>query len=75
MKAEHIKTLGFTNWCVENRTAIYIFTFIITLGGLLVYNNLPKEQFPHIKVPTIIVTTAYLGTAPADIENTINQEF
>ena len=73
MKAEHIKTLGFTNWCVENRTAIYIFTFIITLGGLLVYNNLPKEQFPDIKVPTIIVTTAYLGTAPADIENTINK--
>ncbi|RYC68273.1 MULTISPECIES: efflux RND transporter permease subunit [Spirosoma] len=73
MKAEHIKTLGFTNWCVENRTAIYIFTVIITLGGLLVYNNLPKEQFPDIKVPTIIVTTAYFGTAPADIENTINK--
>lgn len=73
MKAEHIKTLGFTNWCVENRTAIYIFTFIITLGGLLVYNNLPKEQFPDIKVPTIIVQTVYFGTAPADIENTISK--
>lgn len=73
MKAEHIKTLGFTNWCVENRTAIYIFTFIITLGGLLVYNNLPKEQFPEVKMPTILVQTVYFGTAPADIENTINK--
>ncbi|QJW92077.1 efflux RND transporter permease subunit [Spirosoma taeanense] len=73
MKAEHIKTLSFTNWCVENRTAIYIFTFIITMGGLLVYNNLPKEQFPDIKVPTIIVQTVYFGTAPTDIENTINK--
>ncbi|HEY0110079.1 MAG TPA: efflux RND transporter permease subunit, partial [Fibrella sp.] len=73
MKFTDYKTLGFTNWCVENRTAIYIFTFLITFGGLFVYNNLPKEQFPDIKIPTIIVQTVYFGTAPADIENTINK--
>lgn len=73
MKFKDYKTLGFTNWCVENRTAIYIFTFLITFGGLFVYNNLPKEQFPDIKIPTIIVQTVYFGTAPADIENTINK--
>ncbi len=73
MRFDQYKTLGFTNWCVENRTAIYIFTVLITLGGLFVYNNLSKEQFPDIKVPQIIVQTTYLGTAPADIENTINK--
>ncbi|WP_234736285.1 efflux RND transporter permease subunit [Tellurirhabdus bombi] len=73
MKFEQYKTLGFTNWCVENRTAIYIFTFIVTLFGLVVYNNLPKEQFPDIKVPQVYVQTVYAGTAPADIENTINK--
>ena len=74
MKLEHYKTLGFTNWCVENRTAIYIFTFLITLGGLFVYNNLPKEQFPDIEVPQVYINTVYVGTAPADIENTINKQ-
>ncbi|GAA4449557.1 efflux RND transporter permease subunit [Nibrella saemangeumensis] len=73
MKFEQYKTLSFTNWCVENRTAIYIFTFIITLFGLVIYNNLPKEQFPDIKVPQVYVQTIYAGTAPADIENTINK--
>jgi multidrug efflux pump subunit AcrB len=73
MKLEQYKTLGFTNWCVENRTTIYIFTVLITLAGLFVYNNLPKEQFPDIKVPQIYVNTVYFGTAPADIENTINK--
>jgi multidrug efflux pump len=73
MKFEKYNTLGITNWCVENRTAIYIFTVLITLGGLFVYNNLAKEQFPDIQQPTIIVQTTYLGTAPADIENTINK--
>ncbi len=74
MKFEQYKTLGFTNWCVENRTAIYIFTFLITMGGLFVYNNLPKEQFPDIKVPQVYINTVYVGTAPADIENTINKQ-
>ncbi|MBC3783620.1 efflux RND transporter permease subunit [Spirosoma utsteinense] len=74
MKFEQYKTLGFTNWCVENRTAIYIFTFLITLGGLFVYNNLPKEQFPDIKIPQVYINTVYVGTAPADIENTINKQ-
>lgn len=73
MKFNEYKTLGFTNWCVENRTTIYIFTFIITLAGFMVYNNLPKEQFPDIKIPQIYINTVYFGTAPADIENTINK--
>ena len=73
MKFEEYKTLSFTNWCVENRTTIYIFTFIITLAGFLVYSNLPKEQFPDIKIPQIYINTVYFGTAPADIENTINK--
>lgn len=73
MKFEEHKTLGFTNWCVENRTTIYIFTFIITLAGFMVYNSLPKEQFPDIKIPQIYINTIYFGTAPADIENTINK--
>lgn len=73
MKFEQHKTLAFTNWCVENRTTIYIFTFIITLAGLMVYNNLPKEQFPDIKIPQVYINTVYFGTAPVDIENTINK--
>lgn len=73
MKFEQYKTLGLTNWCVENKTAVYIFTTIITLVGLFIYNNLPKEQFPDIKIPQIYVNTVYAGTAPADVENVINK--
>jgi multidrug efflux pump len=67
------KTLSFTNWCVENQTTIYIFTFIITLAGFLVYTTLPKEQFPDIKIPQVYINTVYFGTAPADVENTLNK--
>jgi multidrug efflux pump len=39
----------------------------------VIYNILPKEQFPDVKVPQIIVQTIYAGTTPTDIENTITK--
>lgn len=57
----------------NNRTTVYLLTFLVTIGGFFIYNNLPKEQFPEIVVPQIIVQTVYAGTAPADIENTVNK--
>jgi multidrug efflux pump len=62
-----------TSWSVDNRTAIYIITMIITLYGLNKFNTLPKEQFPDIVVPTISVATIYVGNSPADIENLVTR--
>ncbi|HMP86208.1 MAG TPA: efflux RND transporter permease subunit, partial [Lacibacter sp.] len=62
-----------TSWSVDNRTAIYIITIIITAFGLVKFNTLPKEQFPDIVVPTISVTTVYVGNSPADIENLVTR--
>jgi multidrug efflux pump len=60
-------------WLGQNRTTIYIFTFIIFIAGLGIYSRLPKEQFPDIVVPQMVIQTVYAGTTPADIENTINK--
>lgn len=60
-------------WLASNQTTVYIFTFMVFLAGLGIYNSLPKEQFPDIKVPQIYVQTVYFGTTPADIENVINK--
>jgi multidrug efflux pump subunit AcrB len=67
------KEFSITNWCVENKTTIYVLTFIITIAGWFTYQNLPKEQFPDIVVPTIIVTTLHPGTSPEDVENLITK--
>ena len=60
-------------WLGNNQTTVYIFTAMIFMAGLGIYFNLPKEQFPDIKVPQIYVQTIYFGTTPADIENVINK--
>jgi len=62
-----------SSWAIDNRTAIYIITIIITLAGLMTYNNLPKEQFPEIKIPQIIVQTIYPGTSPENMENLVTK--
>jgi multidrug efflux pump subunit AcrB len=62
-----------SSWAIDNRTAIYILTIIITLAGLSAYINLPKENFPDIVVPQIIVNTIYPGTSPADMENLVTK--
>ncbi len=46
---------------------------IIAIFGIFSYINIPKEQFPEIVMPKIIVTTVYPGTTPYDIENLITR--
>lgn len=62
-----------STWAINNPTAIYILTIFITLMGLVVYNNLPKEKFPDIKFPQIVVTTIYPGTSPENMENLVTK--
>lgn len=62
-----------TNWAIDNRTGMYVITILITLMGLWVYNNLPKNQFPDIVIPTIYVSTIYPGNSPADMEAVVTR--
>ena len=35
--------------------------------------SIPKEQFPEIIIPTVLVSTSYPGTSPVDIENLVTR--
>jgi multidrug efflux pump len=60
-------------WLGANQKTVYLFTTVLFIVGIVIYNILPKEQFPDIKVPQIYVQTIYAGTTPTDIENTITK--
>src|SRR4026208_191773 len=62
-----------TSWAIDNRTAIYIIAILISVYGLMKFNTMPKEQFPDIVVPTISVSTIYVGNSPKDIENLVTR--
>jgi len=62
-----------SSWAIDNRTAVYLITIIITLAGLMTYLNLPKESFPEIKIAQIIVQTVNPGTSPENMENLVTK--
>ncbi len=70
---EKFKEYKPTSWAVDNRTAIYIIAILISLYGLMKFNTMPKEQFPDIVVPTISISTVYVGNSPRDIENLVTR--
>ncbi|NBR37330.1 MAG: efflux RND transporter permease subunit, partial [Chitinophagales bacterium] len=71
--AKKFKEFGPTSWSIDNRTAIYIIAMLISLFGYFRFINLPKEQFPDVVVPTISITTVYVGNSPKDIENLVTR--
>ncbi|MEO7445179.1 MAG: efflux RND transporter permease subunit, partial [Ferruginibacter sp.] len=70
---EKFKEFKPTSWAIDNRTAIYIISILISFYGLYKFTTMPKEQFPDIVVPTISVTTVYVGNSPKDIENLVTR--
>jgi multidrug efflux pump len=60
-----------SSWAIENRTAIFIITIILSFAGIAAYNGLPKESFPDISLPNIYVSVVYPGTSPKDMENLV----
>ncbi len=62
-----------TSWSIDNKTSIYVLAVIISIFGILSYINIPKEQFPEIVIPQILINTVYSGTSPTDIENLITK--
>lgn len=67
------REFGWTTLALKNRNTIYLITFIITIFGFISYKGLPKELFPEVYFPTILVQTVYPGNPPIDIENLITR--
>ncbi|MCC6385561.1 MAG: efflux RND transporter permease subunit [Bacteroidia bacterium] len=60
-----------SSWAIDNRVAIFVFTIILLVAGIISYNKIPKESFPDISLPNIYVSVIYAGTSPTDMENLI----
>ena len=71
---DKIKEFFPSSWSIDNKTSIYILTIIITMAGVLSYQNLPKEQFPDVVFPQIMVNTLYPGTSPSDMESLVTKQ-
>lgn len=62
-----------TSWALKNKTTVYLLTGLLLLFGVYSYTSLPKELFPEVYYPTIMVHTPYPGNPPLDMENLITR--
>jgi len=69
-----MKEFGPSSWAIDNKTAIYVLMFLITVMGLISYNSLPKENFPDIAQSKVFVTTIYQGQSPQNIELLVTRQ-
>ena len=70
---DKFKQFGPTTWSIRNKTSIYLLMLFVTLAGVFQFVTLPKEQFPDIVIPTIYVSTIYVGNSPKDMENLVTR--
>ncbi len=68
-----IRNFGLTTLALRNRNTVFLLAIVILIFGGISYRILPKELFPEIVIPTVLVQTTYSGNAPVDIENLITR--
>ncbi|MBP9145894.1 MAG: efflux RND transporter permease subunit [Thermoanaerobaculia bacterium] len=61
-------------FAVRNRATVFFALFAIVVAGGSAYNTLPRESFPDIEIPNILVYTLWPGASPTDVESQITDE-
>ena len=68
-----VREFKLTTLALKNKNTVYLLTLILLFFGVYSYRHLPKELFPEIVWPQIMVQTIYPGNSPEDIENLITR--
>jgi multidrug efflux pump len=63
-----------TDFAIRNRTTVAVLGLIITILGVASYVVLPREAFPDIPIPNILISTFYEGVSPEDIESSVTMK-
>ena len=70
----HQKESFFSSWAVDNRTTVYVLTFIIVLLGIFSFFSMPRENFPEVVQNNIYISSVYPGNSAEDVEKVITKE-
>jgi multidrug efflux pump len=62
--SDDTKGFAVSTWAVNNRKTVFLIIAIILFGGMIAYQNMPKENFPELQIPEIYVGIAKPGSSP-----------
>ncbi|MDH3540864.1 MAG: efflux RND transporter permease subunit, partial [Acidimicrobiia bacterium] len=67
------KQFWLTSFSIDHPTTVLVMTLLVIIMGLVSYQRVPKESFPEIVIPNIVVNTIAPGFAPKDVESLITR--
>ncbi len=53
---------------VRNAATVLLLSISVLVFGWMSYRDLPRESFPDVEIPVVLVSTPYIGVSPEDIE-------
>ena len=65
--------MNITKYAIRHRLSVYFLILILCLGGVGVYVSMPRESFPEVEIPFILVYTIYPGVSPTDMETLVTR--
>ncbi|RPI58823.1 MAG: efflux RND transporter permease subunit, partial [Planctomycetaceae bacterium] len=60
-----------SNYAIRNRVAVFVLMVLISVVGIYSYNQLPREAFPDVAIPMVVISTVREGVTPADMESSV----
>ena len=73
-KNQHHKESYLSSWAVDNRTTVYVLTFIIVLLGIYSFFSMPRESFPEVVQNNIYISSINPGNSAEDVEKLITKK-
>lgn len=73
-KNHHEKESFISSWAVDNRTTVYVITFIILLMGIVSFFSMPRESFPEVVQNNIYISSIFPGNSAEDVEKLVTKE-
>ena len=63
--------MNVSSWSIRNPIPAVMLFVLLTFGGLLSFNAMKVQNFPDIDLPTVTVSAALPGAAPAQLETDV----
>ena len=66
---------GAIRWMAENHVAANLLMLVLIVGGLILGFSIKQEVFPDITLDRIMVSVAYPGAGPEEVEEMFEYDF
>ncbi|MEI4515603.1 RND transporter [Stenotrophomonas rhizophila] len=63
--------MNFATWSIRNPTPVILLFVLLSVAGVVGWVRLPIQNLPDIELPTVNVTLAQPGAAPAQLETAV----